>query len=99
MKLEEIIQRGKRFVSTSYRGLVLGLGLFSLAAVGYYNNQKEVPKADYSEKIVYASKEDGDWDIYMINPDGSNKVNLTNNDADDWFPIWSPNGRPVSPPQ
>ena len=29
-------------------------------------------------------------DIYAMNADGSGQVNLTNNDADDYLPAWSP---------
>ncbi|MEW5986396.1 MAG: ABC transporter substrate-binding protein [Chloroflexota bacterium] len=43
--------------------------------------------------IAFASDRDGDWDIYLMNPDGSQPVNLTNNLADDQTPAWSPDGR------
>jgi Tol biopolymer transport system component len=49
-------------------------------------------------KIAYASYEDGDYDIYTINPDGTEKVNLT--DAfgawDDTNPAWSPDGTRIA---
>jgi TolB protein len=32
------------------------------------------------------------WDIYEINTDGSNEINLTNSPQDDNHPLWSPKG-------
>jgi len=34
-----------------------------------------------------------DWEIYDMNPDGSEQTNLTNDPADpDYSPAWSPDG-------
>jgi Tol biopolymer transport system component len=35
-------------------------------------------------------------DIYLMNPDGSDAVDLTNNSADDREPAWSPDGRRIA---
>lgn len=43
-----------------------------------------------SPKIIFLSKRDGNWEIYAVEPDGSNITNLTNNLADDRFPAVSP---------
>lgn len=43
-------------------------------------------------KIVFASDRDGDRDIYVINSDGSGRVQITNDPADDYAPKWSPDG-------
>ena len=40
-------------------------------------------------KIVFASNRDGNWEIYVMNADGSNQVNLTNNPTADRYPTWS----------
>jgi Tol biopolymer transport system component len=37
------------------------------------------------------SHRDGNWEIYVMDIDGSNVTNLTNNAADDTYPVWSPN--------
>ena len=36
------------------------------------------------------------WEIYVMNADGSGQTNLTNNGADDWVPAWSPDGQQIA---
>jgi hypothetical protein len=43
--------------------------------------------------IVFYSERDGDAEIYTMNPDGSNQRPLTDTDADDYSPSWSPDSR------
>ena len=45
-----------------------------------------------SERIVFASDRDGNWEIYAMNPDGSSVTRLTNSYARDWQPARSPDG-------
>lgn len=45
------------------------------------------------KRIAYISKEDGNFEIYVINSDSSNKVRLTTNPASDGLPVWSPDGQ------
>jgi Tol biopolymer transport system component len=41
-------------------------------------------------RIVFESKRDGDPEIYVMDADGGNVIQLTDNDAEDREPIWSP---------
>jgi Tol biopolymer transport system component len=44
-------------------------------------------------RIVYESNRDGSWDLFVMNADGSNPVNLTKTpDADEIYPKVSPDG-------
>ena len=53
-------------------------------------------KAPTTAKIVFAKASVGETrDIYLMNPDGSEKVNLTNHRADDISPVWSPTGEHI----
>ena len=38
----------------------------------------------------------GNWEIYVMNADGANPINLTNHPADDGAPSWSPDGRQIA---
>ena len=40
--------------------------------------------------IAFASKRDGNGEIYVMDDDGAEQVNLTSSPADDDFPAWSP---------
>ena len=44
------------------------------------------------KKIVFESKRDGDWEIFVVDIDGKNLKQLTNNDATDRNAEWSKNG-------
>ena len=46
--------------------------------------------------IAFCSDRDGDYEIYLMNADGSNLRQLTNNDADEWVPTWSPDGTQIA---
>ena len=45
-----------------------------------------------SEKIVFSSNRDGNWEVYMMNPDGSRQERLTYDRAVDCDPVISPRG-------
>lgn len=42
------------------------------------------------KKILVVSKENDNLEIFSINPDGTNRINLTNNPALDSSPYWQP---------
>ncbi len=47
----------------------------------------------YPHKIVYETNRDGNWELYLVNADGSNPVNLTRTpDVDEVYPKPSPDG-------
>jgi TolB protein len=47
-------------------------------------------------KIAFASDRDGDFEIYVMNPDGSGVTQLTFNSALDFAPAWSPDGTQIA---
>ena len=51
------------------------------------NNSDPVWKRDMTQ-IAFCSDRDGNKEIYVMNADGSQKTNLTDNEADDWSPDW-----------
>jgi len=46
-----------------------------------------------SSKVAFISKDDGNWEIYVINADGTGKTRLTNSPTSDGLPTWSPDGK------
>lgn len=49
-------------------------------------------KAPATPKILFSSSRDGNWEVYMMNPDGSEQVNLTQHPDGDRGAVWSPTG-------
>ena len=49
-----------------------------------------------TSKIIFDSSIDGDIDLFTINPDGSDRVNLTNNTGEDFDPVLSPDGTRIA---
>ncbi len=82
------------------RGVRLPLAIGALAVLapiaGCGGEAASTDSAD--GRIVFASKRDGDFEIYAMNPDGSDVRQLTQNqgggarEADDQAPVWSPDG-------
>ena len=70
---------------------VLGFSLIllMLMCVGVCQVFAERPT---TPKILFTSSRDGNSEIYMMNPDGSEQVNLTQHPASDRSAVWSPTG-------
>lgn len=54
-------------------------------------------KAPDTPKIIFGSyrEAEGNRELYLMNPDGTEQVNITNNRADDISGIWSPTGEQI----
>ena len=50
---------------------------------------------DAQAQITFQSDRDGNWEIYVMDADGDNQRNLTNNPSDDTHPSWSPDGKRI----
>ena len=65
------------------------LTLLSLSVFGIF---AEAPK---TAKIAFTSTRDGNAEIYLMNPDGSEQVNLTKSRSHETQPAWSPTGEHI----
>jgi Tol biopolymer transport system component len=46
--------------------------------------------------VLFETNRDGNAEIYVMNPDGSQPVNLTNDADSDTHPVWSPDGTKIA---
>jgi len=58
---------------------------------GVYNGYPPVFSPDGSE-IAFVTRKDGNYEIYIMNSDGTDQQNLTNHPARDDTPVFSPDG-------
>ena len=61
--------------------------------------QMHIVQISYSAppaKIVFTSMRDGNYEIYVMDSNGGNQVNLTDDPAVDWDPTWSPDGKRIA---
>ncbi len=51
------------------------------------------PVGSLAGTIAFASDRTGNWDVYTVRPDGTQLTRLTDHNATDTHPAWSPDGR------
>lgn len=54
-----------------------------------------IREAPTTPKILFTSTRDGNREIYMMNPDGSDQVNLSQHPSSDMSARWSPTGKQI----
>ena len=90
----------KRITIPAYSNLqinpVLQILSYTISALFLLSHSISVyAQAPETEKIAFVSKRDGNAEIYIMNPDGSEQVNLTQHPTEDYDPAWSPNGKQI----
>jgi LysM repeat protein len=60
------------------------------------DHQSDTAPAAAGSRIAFMSARDGNWEVYAINGDGSGLTRLTNHNAQDGLPTWSPDGRSIA---
>ena len=58
--------------------------------------RKNIPEPSLTGMIAFTSDRDGNAEIYVMNADGSNQINITNNSAYDSVPCFSPDGTKIA---
>jgi beta propeller repeat protein len=76
-------------------------GLFVIQAEGgpfkrLTDNGEDTAPAAYGDRIAFTSNRDGNWDVYLMNNDGSGVKRLTQDPANDGLPAWSPDGKVIA---
>jgi tetratricopeptide (TPR) repeat protein len=57
---------------------------------------EDTAPASHGSRIAFMSNRDGNWEVYIMNEDGSGLKRLTNNAANDGLPTWSPDGQTLA---
>lgn len=47
-------------------------------------------------KLAFETTRDGNWEIYLMDTNGTNLINLSNDPSDDEYPKWSPDGSKIA---
>ncbi|MBN1135542.1 MAG: protein kinase [Anaerolineae bacterium] len=66
---------------------------YQVAAGGAETNPEASPD---SRQVVFMSRRDGNWEVYLVDIDGDNLRRLTKDPADDGLPTWSPDGQYIA---
>ena len=64
-----------------------------VAAQWYWPPGKEISWSPDERYLAVAASWDGDEEIYIFDLDSCEKIPLTENDCQDLFPVWSPDGK------
>jgi serine/threonine protein kinase len=72
--------------------VVVGFIIALVSGGGPTTPAAPTPSLPGVERIAFASERDGNYEIYVMNADGSGQTNLTDNPTTDWLPSWSPDG-------
>ena len=59
-------------------------------------NACEVPPAGGNGKIVFQSTRTGNYDLFVVDADGANPINITNEPFLDYYAAWSPDGTKIA---
>jgi uncharacterized repeat protein (TIGR01451 family) len=73
---------------------VSSIAILGVLLVGASPAPAAVPGANGT--IAFASTRDGNYEVYVMNADGSGQTNLTNDPAADLDPVWSPEGTRIA---
>ena len=92
----------RRFVREKVLFLAAGgIGFLLLASCSAMGGAVMSPTIGYPEdtdpqQLIFATRRDGNWEIYTMAADGSHQVNLTRHAGDDQSPAWSPDGKRIA---
>ena len=57
------------------------------------SNEANPESSPDGQQVAFMSRRDGNWEVYVVNLDGSGLRRLTRNPANDGLPAWSPDGK------
>jgi len=91
-------RKGLAVMGYGFRRIVLSFGFTVVTGltVALLSAPAEAAFPGSNGKIVFRTNRDGNAEIYTMNADGTGRVNLTRNPAEDVDPRWSPDGTRIA---
>lgn len=78
-------------------GSLFSRGLAKSSTANFKGNDQAGTEARANGRILFVSTRDGPGsEIYLMNPDGSSQLNLSNSQGEDLGPDWSPDGTRIA---
>jgi Tol biopolymer transport system component len=81
--------------ATGHAARTLLLAALTLVVLGGLGPRNAAAALDHG-RIAFQSNRDGNYEIYVMNADGSRQTRLTKNSTFDGNPSWSPNGQMIA---
>ncbi len=76
--------------------IMVGIGALVSLYLGYCLISYSVIGRIDGRHIAYYTNRDGNWEIYIMNTDGTEPINLTLDPAYDQCPAWSPDSQQLA---
>lgn len=76
--------------------LIVMILLFVSCGQGWNLLDPVIPHTEYDQYIAYSSNRDGNFDVFIMKPDGSGQTNLTNHPEFESGPQWARDGSLLS---
>ena len=70
--------------------------LFTSPLTGENNASWQPAWSPSGDQILFAEFDGSDWELVLIDSDGQNRLQLTDNETVDWEPAWSPDGERIA---
>jgi tetratricopeptide (TPR) repeat protein len=89
------------FTTCDYWGTGSNCGIYTTGAGGgdatrISDDSQDRATDGFGNQVLYMSLADGDWEIYKAVSTGGTPIKLTDNNAQDGLPTWSPDGQHIA---
>jgi dipeptidyl aminopeptidase/acylaminoacyl peptidase len=85
----------KAFLGSIWVLFLVGMVNIRLVSCDSDDIPENTNEIDFEGVIAFISGRDGNNEIYLMNTDGSNRIQITDNDVPDVLPKWSPDGNTI----